>query len=416
MKLLNRALLAALLASGAVGVAVAKDKPAAAPAVAPGGADQKNISKPGRAAIVNIQKLQTAGDQAGALAAIRAARAAGGLNETDRFYLAQTELSTGQALKDDAVMEEALRESVATSFLPADQRAKYVQNLGALAYKRKDYAAATTAFEQYIQLRPDDADAILNLALLYGDYKQNDKAIATLEKAIAAKTAKGEAAPEIWYRQRLKVAFDNKLGPQTSAASLALIAAYPKPENWNLLLNIYRDGQANDDQLTLDAMRLMRAVGGLGPEREYEEYASVAIEKGLPGEAKAVLDEGTAAKKIGTKPIDKELYASANKNLAADKASLPGLERDAAKAPTGKGPLATGDAFYGYGNYAKAADMYRIAVSKGGVDANTANLRLGAALAMAGDKAGATTAFQAVTSGPRAPLAQFWLIKVNGKA
>ena len=332
MKSYNRALLAALLASGMTGAVVAKEKPAAAAAVPPGGADQKNISKGGRAAIVNIQKLQAAGDQAGALAAIRAARATGGLNDTDRFYLAQTQLGAAQALKDDAALEEALKESVATSFLPPDQRAKYVQNLGALAYKRKDYTAATAAFEQYIQLRPDDADAILNLALLYGDYKQNDKAIATLEKAIAAKTAKGEVAPEVWYRQRLKIAFDNKMAAQTTSASLALIAAYPKPDNWNLMINIYRDGQANDDQLTLDSMRLMRAVGALGPEREYEEYASVAVEKGLPGEAKAVLDEGTAAKKIGNKPIDKELYASANKNLAADKAALPGLERDAPKA------------------------------------------------------------------------------------
>ena len=60
--------------------------------------------------------------------------------------------------------------------------------------------------------------------------------------------------------------------------------------------------------------------------------------------------------------------------------------------------------------------MYRIAVSKGGVDLPSANLRLGASLAMAGDKAGATTALQAVQGGPRQQLAQYWLIKVNGKA
>ena len=415
MTALNRALVAALLAGGMTGVAVAKEKPAAAPAAAPGAPNQKDISKNGRVAILAIQKLQTAGDQAGALTAIRAARAAGGLNDTDRFYLAADQITAGQALKDDAAVEEAVKESLGTQFLTPEQRANYTRNLGALAYKRKDYTVATAAFEEYTRLKPDDAEAMLNLSLLYSDYKQNDKAVSTLERAIAAKAAKGEVAPEVWYRQRLKIAFDNKMSAQTGSASRDLLAAYPKPENWNLLINIYRDAQANDDQLTLDSFRLMRAVAALGPEREYEEYAGIAIEKGLPGEAKAVLDEGTAAKKIGAKPIDKELYASANKNLAADKASLPGLERDAPKA-TGKAVLGTGDAFYGYGNYAKAADMYRLAVTKGGVDAATANLRLGAALAMAGDKAGATTAFQAVQGGPRAQLAQFWLIKVNGKA
>ena len=42
-------------------------------------------------------------------------------------------------------------------------------------------------------------------------------------------------------------------------------------------------------------------------------------------------------------------------------------------------------------------------------DANLANTRLGASLALAGQRAEAETAFRAVT-GPRAELAQFWLL------
>ena len=42
-------------------------------------------------------------------------------------------------------------------------------------------------------------------------------------------------------------------------------------------------------------------------------------------------------------------------------------------------------------------------------DANLANIRLGAALALAGKRAEAETAFRAVT-GPRAELAQLWLL------
>jgi hypothetical protein len=52
--------------------------------------------------------------------------------------------------------------------------------------------------------------------------------------------------------------------------------------------------------------------------------------------------------------------------------------------------------------------MYRAALSKGGVDANEVNTRLGIALARSGDKAGAQAAFGAVTGNPRAGIAALW--------
>jgi hypothetical protein len=49
------------------------------------------------------------------------------------------------------------------------------------------------------------------------------------------------------------------------------------------------------------------------------------------------------------------------------------------------------------------------------VDPAVANLHIGMALARAGDKAGATTALNAVT-GPRAEIAKYWLLYVSQKA
>ena len=51
----------------------------------------------------------------------------------------------------------------------------------------------------------------------------------------------------------------------------------------------------------------------------------------------------------------------------------------------------------------------RAALQKGGQDANMVNTRLGAALALAGQRAEAEAAFRAVT-GQRAELAQLWLL------
>jgi len=75
----------------------------------------------------------------------------------------------------------------------------------------------------------------------------------------------------------------------------------------------------------------------------------------------------------------------------------------------GGAALRVADALYSYGEYGQAAELYRAALQKGGQDANLVNTRLGAALALGGQRAEAETAFRAVT-GPRAELAQLWLL------
>ncbi len=68
----------------------------------------------------------------------------------------------------------------------------------------------------------------------------------------------------------------------------------------------------------------------------------------------------------------------------------------------------TADVYLGQGTYAKAAELYRTALTKGGVNADEVNTRLGIALARSGDKAGAQTAFAAVQGTPRAGIAALW--------
>ena len=74
-----------------------------------------------------------------------------------------------------------------------------------------------------------------------------------------------------------------------------------------------------------------------------------------------------------------------------------------------------GDRYLAMGDQAKALELYRLALTKPGVDAAVINLHIGMALAKAGDKSGATAAFNAVT-GPRADIAKFWLTYLNQKS
>ena len=153
-----------------------------------------------------------------------------------------------------------------------------------------------------------------------------------MSKAIEASTAKGVTASEDIYRRRLAIAYDAKLSAESLVAAKAMVAAYPNPINWRDALTIFRDSNKLDDQTSLDVLRLMQTVGSLNGERDFAEYAETAVNRGLPGEARLALDDGIAKGMLTpTKQFVKEISAVVNPKLAGDKASLPGLAKDAAK-------------------------------------------------------------------------------------
>ncbi len=413
----NRLLLAALLASAAIAAPAVAKKADAPAAAAPGAVDAKNISKPVRPVLQEAQKLEASGDNAGALAQLRTAEAAGNLNSTDIFFIAQMKLGLGNKLKDNTVLEEGIKASANSEFLPASEKPKYIKNLAALALQRNDYNGATQYYEQLGTMTPNDPDIFTNLAVLYSRQKQNPQAIASLQKAITASKAAGKTPDESLYRTELKIAVDAKMAAQAQSASIDLITAYPTPVNWRDALLVYRDSIKTDDQTNLDIFRLMDSAGALNGERDYAEYVETAIGKGLPGEAKTVLAEGVQKGMLSSsKPYIAEYSKSIATRITADKAGLAASDKEARAAATGKIALGQGDAYYGYADYAKAADMYRLALTKGGIDTATANLRLGASLAKAGDKAGATAALQLVKGAPREAIASYWMIWVGQKA
>lgn len=412
MKIFTRGLAAMLLAGSAfaAGPAFAKEKPAEESAKAP------KLSKPVAILLQAAQKLQQAGDNAGSLAKLTEAAAVPNPTPDDVYTIAALKLNAAIGMKDNVLIENTLGELLATGKVSAENQPKFLRNVGSLAMNRKDYAKATDAFEKLIKLTPGDADATVALSELYFAQKQNAKAVATLGDAIAASKAGGTTPPEAWYRRRLAIAYDGKQDGSIQPAAQDLVAAYPNAVNWRDALVITRDSYPTlDDQAALDFMRLQAVTGSLNGERDFVEYADTALGKGFPGEAQMAINEGLKRNMlVASKPLVAELKRAADSKIAADKAALPALEKEAKANP--KLALATGDAYYGYGDYAKAASLYKMAVGAPAVDQATANLRLGMALAKAGDKAGAKASLEAVKGGPREQLAKYWLIWLDQPA
>ncbi|MEA3062302.1 MAG: hypothetical protein QOJ94_2083 [Sphingomonadales bacterium] len=405
-------------ASLAAGPALAKKAPPApAPQPTAVGARTYNLTKEERVALAPAQKAVTAKDWAAAQAALPAAQAAAQSPDA-KYVVGQFMLQIGIGINNEAMQAQAVDALIASGGAQPSEMPNLYRNQAALALRASppNPGKAEAAYTKLIELVPNDPDTLVNLAKLKNDMRKPQDAVALIDRAIDAKRAAGQPVDETWYKYGLKIAYDNRLGPQAVKFSRGLVSAYPTKENWRDSLLVYRDYGNLDAAGKLDLLRLMRVSKALAGERDWYDYASTVNDAGFPGEAKAVLDEGVALHMVDPKKqAFAEILRTASARLAGDRASLTADTARAMAAPTGTTALKLGDAFYGYGDYAKAIELYRAAQSKGGVDPSTVQLRLGMALAMSGDRAGAETALRAVT-GSRADLAGYWLSWLNQRS
>src|SRR3546814_12532964 len=105
----------------------------------------------------------------------------------------------------------------------------------------------------------------------------------------------------------------------------------PTPKNWRSLLRGYQDThKALSKAENLDLMRLMRQTGSLDSEYDYSEYAEAAFSSGLPGEAKAIIDEGRSKGKVVATRLS-AVSSLARGMIATDKQWLATVGGDAAQ-------------------------------------------------------------------------------------
>lgn len=405
MKLAKSLSLGVALALGASGLALTapamakKEKPAAGPNV--------QLSKEYRAAVVPIDADIRAGKFDGifprldTLAQFQA--------PDERYTTAALRYSAAKAGNNTAEIRKAIAGMIDSGSTTISNAVQLNTAAGQMAFNAKDYAEAATRLAEAIRLGDKEGDTRIILAESNFQTGKFNEGLAWAEQAVAAKQAAGQKPPEDWYKRALSIAYKNKLSGQIGKWSRAQLLAYPSAENWRTSLVLFRDSGKLEAGPTLDLYRLMRLTKSLAGERDFYEYGQTASDRGLPGETKSVLEEGMATGAIGkaTRPIN-ELLGVANTKVSGDLASLAASERQAGSAASGKVAMSTADAYLGYGQDAKAAALYRIALQKGQIDTDAANTRLGIALARQGMKAEAKQAFGLVT-GARSEIAKFWV-------
>lgn len=429
LKMTKAALIAALLISG-TGVAVPSPADAAKKKEeAPKGPE---LSPEFRKAAVPAQEALKAKDLAKSEPAVVAAEAAA--KTPDDIYYAQIFRLQYESIKleqaangDSAIYRQGepalvapLSALIANPKTPQEDVARFNYRLGLVQYDQKKYAEAAASLTKARDLGEKTPDLTLSLVKAYIEGGNVEQGAAEMKRAIAQEKAAGKAPPETWYDYIIP-----RLGNAGKEAefiqwSQDKLTDYPSAKNWRQLIVYYglagKRADNFDKQQKIDLFRLLRANHALADLADYSQFARYLQDSGLPVEAVAVLDEGKSSGKMQlTREDDKALYASAQNSIKLDGPVGP-REAKALAAKDGAAAAATGNAYLGEGNYAKAIELYTAALGKGVTKPDEVTTRLGIAYALSGDKAMAKATFAKVTTEPRAQIAKFWTAWVDGAA
>ena len=387
--------------------APAQQAPAQANATA-----QKPVKVSGKAAkaIIDLQTAVNKGDYTNLAAKVAAAQAVASTPD-DRYAIAELQLKAAVAQKDDAAMATAVDAVANSGFVDTASVSKLYASLGTTFYNNKQFDQAAAAFQKAVTVDPRNAQGYTLLG--EAKFAQGQKAAAASEfqRAVQIQTATGQKPDEALLKRAVSVAYEAQ-SPLAVELAREWAAAYPSADSWRNSIAIYRNLGHPDVEGTLDLLRLMQVTNSMNA-ADYALYAEAAADQGNFNEAQSALDAGIAAHVVD--PSSAQFRDLVSGLKGKPKATAADLEAAAKMSPSSTNLLRIGDRYYGMGNYAKAADVYRQVLAKPDADKDVANLHLGMALARAGDKAGATAAFNAVGGG-RAEVAKFWLAYVNQHA
>lgn len=420
--------LAILAAGGAVlGAAPAFAKEKEAP--------KASYSKEFVAAAAPLQKIMT--DTQAALAkgtpaadvkatlggapALLAAGEAAAKTSQDRLVIGQWGVQLGGWIDDNAMRQRGIRNMLDSGMLEPAKVPLFNFYLGNFAYAEKNWPVAIEALTKAVSLNTTEDQAAEMLADAYAEQGKPAEALQALRMALDTRKAAGGAVPEAWFKRANLIAYKGKLGPQAIEWSTLLVDANPSPINWLGAGQLTREFGNFTKEESLDLGRLFLRTGALGNdkqyvEREFIEYIESADPRRLPGETLKIAELGISKGVLKTSDMFvSEAMSQAKGRIPADKASLPGLERDANKAADGKTAMAAADAFLSYDDPVKAEEFYKLALTKGNIDKDRALTRLGIAQTDQNKIDDAKATFAQVT-GTRAPLAKLWSVYAADKA
>ena len=345
-----------------------------------------------------------------AMAEIAKAEAVSGRTAHENNLIAQMKGSAALAAGDhDAVIRayEPLLEGGGRG------NVQMVQAVAVAYYSKKDYAKAAQWTNRYFKEGGNDAQ--MRTVLLQSYYLGNDcnsvnRLLGDKADADSNKRATEEELQILancYLRQKDTGGYVNAIEK--------LVVHYPKKEYWTDLLSRVQKKPGFSDRLGVNVYRLRFATGNAGTTNDYMEMAQLAMQAGVPAEAKVIIEQGYAKGALGKgdqaerhgrlRDLVQKAHDESLKNRAQE-------EKDALAAKDGNDLVRIGLNYVYEGKADKGLPLVEQGIKKGGLKRpEDAKLRLGEAQLYAGQRQrGVQTLREVKGNDGTADIARLWVL------
>jgi len=363
------------------------------------------------AAIANAET----GDFAAARAQLAGVQAAVE-NADDRFLAGNVTYVLGLKLNDQPLQQQGMELMLASGKATAAAAAEMNYFLGEWAYEAQNWARA----RQYLQAARSagytDGNADGLIAESYFREGQVAQGLSYLDGLIGQLVAAGQPAPEAWLRRGQAVAVQAGDAAEAANWSARLAAAYPTAENWRRAMTVVEQMQTPDPGAYLDLLRLMTLTNALNDRERFARYLDAIDPRIMATEAGRVLAAARTAGALSESDPDyARIKAIVDERAPGEPADAANYAAEAASAANARPAVNAADLYLALEDFAKAEEMFQLALTKSGVDRDAVLTRLGMAQVRQGKYAEAKASFAQV-SGTRAAVARLWSAYVDSTA
>jgi tetratricopeptide (TPR) repeat protein len=260
-------------------------------------------------------------------------------------------LSYAAAKKNDLLVYAEGAEVLNTldSVTPAEKLKNY-ENLTKIYYQNKMTDKALEAAKKWVEAG-GGADAYTFLAAQYLNQKDCVNYIATMDKAPSS-------GPPTEAQLNNRIFCYQQLGEKDKITQLAEQMYIQFPSRKTLLWerDAARPKQGGDERPLLNVYRFGFDHDLLESALEINEYAELAASAGAVEEAEAALNRGVSRHLTSGDAKTNKQLAEVRRSAGEDKKGLPALDREAKAGKSGLKDVAVGVAYFGLGQYDKAAE------------------------------------------------------------
>ncbi len=348
----------------------------------------------------------------------------------EKYLTGKMMLQIGLKKQDEAMQMKGVETALASGKSTEGEMRTFNSFIGEKALVKNDFARARTYLTAAVQAGQNSpvnlfqlAEAHFGEAIAKSGGRSIDatnaplaaQGLPYLQRAVEAQLAGDKQYAPSWAKRGFQIARATK-SDSTTWAQLLLRADSGKGA-WNEVVRAVQGDNRNfTSEQSLDAMRLLRMVGGLNSASDYQEYIEAAGAARRPTEVIALIEEGKAAGVITDgNATFKEALATANTNRGDYIATLPDSVRDSRGKATATVTLATADALLANKQYAEAEELAALALTKNVEDKERAMMVQAIAQVAQGKYDPAKQTLAGVT-GVRAPLAKLWTLYIDQKS